>query len=95
VLHLLVQQHRCHPPEPELSNHGNDRPSTQQRIKEFGLLVLCHTLSPEDQQEAIRVCRDAKARIRTVVLTANAPEFRLGPGSGFLSPSEGPETLIA
>jgi hypothetical protein len=68
---------------------------TQQRIKEFGMLVLCHTLSSGDQQEAIRVCGNAKAGIRTVVLMAYAPEFRLNPDSSFISPFEGPETLIS
>jgi DNA-binding NtrC family response regulator len=62
---------------------------------EFKVFVLCHTLDPKQQQEAISVGRQANHTLRTIVMTAFAPEFTLQEGSYFLSPFEGPEALIA
>ena len=58
------------------------------------VFVICHTISPQNQQEAVAVALAADPAIRTVVMTAYAPEFAVGPGSRFISPFEGPASLI-
>jgi hypothetical protein len=58
------------------------------------VLVLCHTLTPKDQQTAIAVGQRANRGMKTIVMTAYLPEFNLDGADRFLSPFEGPETLI-
>jgi DNA-binding NtrC family response regulator len=60
----------------------------------FQVLVLCHTLSPKEQQEAIAVIHRANPVLQTIIMTAYAPEFSAEATTRFLSAYEGPEALI-
>jgi DNA-binding NtrC family response regulator len=66
----------------------------QLQATEFQVLVLCHTPSPEDQQEAIAVSHKANPALRTLIMTAYTPEFLPGAMTSFLSPFDGPKELI-
>jgi DNA-binding NtrC family response regulator len=67
---------------------------TQLQATEFQVFVLCHTLTPEDQQEALAVSHEANPELRAIIMTAYAPEFLPGPMASFLSPFDGPKELI-
>ena len=60
----------------------------------FRVLVLCHTLSPKEQQEAIAAIHRANPVLQTIIMTAYAPEFSAEATSRFLSAYDGPEALI-
>jgi hypothetical protein len=70
----------------ELSNRVAD---------EFEVLVLCHTLSSKDQQEAIDCGEKINRELRTIVMGIYPPDFKLGVRSRFITPFEGPKALIA
>jgi DNA-binding NarL/FixJ family response regulator len=60
----------------------------------FHVLVLCHTLNPKEQQEAIAAIQRANPVLQTIIMTAYAPEFKAEATSRFLSAYDGPEALI-
>jgi DNA-binding NtrC family response regulator len=67
----------------------------QLKVTEFQVFLLCHTLSPKDQQEAIAMSHRTNPVLQTIVMTAYAPEFQAGTMSRFISPFDGPEKLIS
>jgi DNA-binding NtrC family response regulator len=66
----------------------------QLETTEFQVFVLCHTLTPKDQQEAIALSHKENPGLQTIVMTAYAPEFDAGAMSRFISPFDGPVELI-
>jgi DNA-binding NtrC family response regulator len=68
---------------------------THLQAGDFQVFVLCHTLTPEDQLEAIALAYTANPALHTIVMTAYAPEFHAGTMSHFVSAFDGPEELIA
>ena len=67
---------------------------SQLQTSEFQVFVLCHTLTPKDQQEAIALSHKENPLLQTIVMTAYAPEFDAGAMSRFISPFDGPVELI-
>lgn len=57
-------------------------------------LVICHTLRPEQQQEALAVLHRYRPNAKSIVLTKSTTREISAHPDAFVSTAEGPKTLI-
>ena len=58
------------------------------------LVILCHTLTPEDQQRALTSIHKLRPQARTLVMVGESPSFEEDPHVAILSAFAGPKALI-
>src|SRR5271170_5927078 len=62
---------------------------------EADLLILCHSLSPIQCENALKMAHSGQRALKCLVLVTGAPVCRLGEEDEFLSSFEGPVALVS
>jgi hypothetical protein len=63
--------------------------------EDIDLLILCHTLSPDEGDVCLVKAHALRPAMKKLVLTANTPLGSLGPREARVSAFDGPKTLIS
>ena len=61
----------------------------------ISLFVLCHSLTPQDCQDALAAAGKIQPKMRRLLITANTPVCNQGHEDRLLSAFDGPQALIA
>lgn len=59
------------------------------------LFVLCHSLSPRECENALRLAHSRQSVMKSLVLVTSAPAYRLGKDDELLNSFDGPTALVA
>ena len=62
---------------------------------EADLLILCHSLSPDECKKALKLAHSRQRALKCLVLVTRAPVCRLGEGDELLSSFDGPGALVS